>query len=249
MSYEKGSFWFSKLADARKCLRFYEEKHIKGTPVPVNKTGDLEFGTAMHLGINEILLGREGLDVFDMYWDTCKDAEFDRYNHANYKEMAEVFLTRFARLHAKKFKPHMMEERMYTTLGPHKHEGTPDFLGDFEGVPSVVDFKTSGTRYNNLKVVIDTQMPLYAVYAKQALSYEAKQVVYVVFIKSTTAPSIQILKRPLTQSDYNDTIISVVEECDDLVSRKVFPKNPSNCLAYNRECPYLETCFKGVTND
>ncbi len=244
ISYSPDAFWHSKLSDARKCMRLYQHKHVLRTPVVEEKQGDLEFGTAMHLGVNGYLTGSDGVELFEIYWDTCQDVAFGRYNHAELKEMGVKLLTRFERLHLKKFKPYMMEERIFAQIGPHKGEGTPDFLGDFEGIPTTLDFKTSGSKYDKRRIVIETQIPFYAALAKKAHNYVSKQGVYFVFVKSDKDPSIQILKRDLTDSILCDTITDVVEECDDLVARKAFPKNANSCLMGGRQCAFYNLCHK-----
>src|SRR6185503_13090305 len=112
--YQDGSFWFSKISDYRTCPRLYKFKHIDKVPVPVTPSGDLEFGSAMHLSLNDILSGGAGLPLFSTYWDSLKDKAIDygRLDWAQLKDIAERLLVRFERLHAKHFEPVSMEERI-----------------------------------------------------------------------------------------------------------------------------------------
>ena len=243
--YQDTAYWFSKISNARDCLRKYQLKHIDKVVIEGPKQGDLEFGTAIHAALNDILEGGDGVGLFGIYWDSMlhEKVEYGRYKWAELNDMGPPLLERFIRIHQKKFKPYKMEERMFVKLGDTDYEGTPDFLGDFEGIPSVVDFKTAGYRYDSRKILCDEQMPGYALMAKEAYGYEAKQLVYVVLIKSSTKPDIQIIKTPLTNDISRAIMINIDETTSDLKDRKSFPRNPSSCIRGSIVCPYLATCF------
>lgn len=244
-AYQKGAFWHSKISDARKCLRYYKLKHIDGLKVEEEKSADLEFGSAMHLGLNGILTGDGGADLFTIYWDSVKDTglAYGRCDWAQLKEIGEVLLARFERLHAKHFEMFKAEERIFAKIGDFAFEGTPDFLGKYKGVPSVVDFKTAGYRYDKLKIISDEQMRFYAYLAKKHYDYHPQQLVYAVFIKDPKAPSIQVVTSELTDSILCTTIENVTDTCEDLVERRKFPMNTSNCIMGTRVCPYFQSCF------
>lgn len=244
--YQDGSFWNSKLADFRTCPRLYKLKHIDKVPQPVLPSGDLEFGTAMHLSLNTMLSGGAGLSIFSTYWESIKDKpiQYGRFDWAQHKDIAERLLTRFEKLHKKHFEPVSMEERISMRVGEHRIEGTPDFVGKYRGVPSIVDFKTSGSKYDKRKIYCDEQMPLYAELAKRVHGFEAKQLVYVVFIKGEV--SIQTLTRELTGTERTSIVQNVVETCDDLAARKAWPRNPDGCLKYGG-CPYFKHCYGDVS--
>jgi hypothetical protein len=250
-SYRDNAFWFSKLSDARKCPRLYKLKHIDKVTVEAPISADLEFGSAMHVGLHSSLDGGDALTAFNLYWDTLKDTEMarSRLDWDKLRETAEVLLTRFERLHRKHFEPFKMEERIFGKFGPHEIEGTPDYLGLYKGVPSVLDFKTAAYRYDKAKIICDEQMPGYAALAKQAHGYEVEQAVYMVFIKSATDPSIQVITAPLTDSRIQCTIDNVIETCDDLVGRKTFPMNTGSCIIGQTRCPFFSQCHGKESND
>lgn len=243
--YQDSAFWFSKLSDAQTCLRKYKLKHIDKVPSGEAKNADLEFGTAMHLAINDVLLGNDGLEIFNIYWDSIggeEGVQYGRHDHATLKEIAETLLVRFKRLHFKHFEPYQMEERLYAKIGAHAIEGTPDYLGLYKGKRSVVDFKTAGYRYDKRKIACDAQMPGYAALAKEALGYDVEQLVYIVFVKDRTAPSIQVIEKELTSIKSSDMILNMIETCDDLATRKNFPMNTSACIRGPIVCPYFDKC-------
>lgn len=241
-----GSFWFSKISDSQTCLRLYRYKHIDKVKLEEELSADLEFGTAMHAALHQILKGGDGEAAFTSHWEFARDLGLDygRLQHDQLREIGLRLLTRFKRLHAKKFKPFKMEERAFATIEGLSLEGTPDFVGEFEGVPSIVDYKTSAYRYDKQKIVCDAQMPLYARLAELAWGYAVQQRVYVVFVKDAKDPSIQIIKSPLTPMIVNDSIVNVIETCQDLQNRKSFPMNTKACVVGARVCPFFSTCFR-----
>ncbi len=239
------NFWYSKIGSYQTCPKKYELQHIRNLPEPGTPSGDLIFGSAIHSAINAVLSGEDGLLSFQTYWESVQESAYawGRLGLVDLKDMGEVMVSRFARLHAKKFKAFQMEERLYAELAPGLVvEGTPDFLGDFDGVPSVVDFKTSGYRYDKRKLICDMQQPLYAALAK-SVGFEAKQIVYVVFIKTRGDPSIQTITRQLTTTQIASTVSNVIETCEEIRNRKTFPMNTRSCMMGSSVCPYFSTCF------
>lgn len=243
--YADNAQWFSRISDSRKCLRYYQEKHLLKTPVEPEKSSDLEFGSAMHLALENMLRGEGAQEIFTMYWDSVKDAGLDygRFNWLELQGMAEVLLARFERLHSKHFEPFKLEERIYSELGGHPFEGTPDFVGKYKGIPSVVDFKTAGYRYAKEKIIVDEQMAGYAALSAKAWNYPVEQAVYVVLIKDRKSPSIQVLTTQLTSDILNSTITNITDTCEDLKTRMVFPKNPLNCVQGERVCKFFSRCY------
>lgn len=223
-------FRYSSISTAHRCLSCYKRQYIDG--VKSEGTNDnLEYGTAIHLALSSYLESKDeafAIKNFNMYWDGCDKLNFSRYSHSDLREKFDIFFSKFVRLHAKKFTPKFIEHGMEFTVGKHKFQGTPDFIGEYEGIPSIVDFKTSASVYDKKKIIINEQMPIYAHAAKQALDYEAKQLVYVVFVKYDNR--IQVLKRDITQKDIEDSLTNVTMICDDLSQRTAFPKNPEGCM-------------------
>lgn len=239
------TFRFSAVDTAHKCQTKYKLQYLDKVSIPGLPSIDLEFGTALHAGLNSLLEGEDGAEVFKVYWETLKGKDFvkARKGWEELKETGEVFLSRFSRLHAKHFKPFKMEERISGRIGGHNFEGTPDFVGDYKGIPSIVDFKTSGYAYPKEKIIVNEQMPLYAELVKQAYKYDVKQLVYFVFIKAEMR--IQVVTVDLTKELLDGALKNVVLLCDELVGKKVFTKNPHSCMMGSFKCPYFDTCHGG----
>jgi len=236
-------FWYSKLNTYRTCPTLFKAQYVDKT-LPMEMGLDTEFGTAVHLGINDMLEGGDGITVFRVYWEGVNpDLKKFKFDKKCLGFNGEVFLERFERLHLKHFKPHMMEERLYDRV--NKLEGTPDFLGDYKGIKSVVDFKTSSSRYDKRKIVAEEQLSFYG-HLASLTGYVPTQKVYVVFIKDFKMPSIQILKQELTQDAMNDTIQNVGNEVVNIQSLNNYTKNPQSCVRGPIICPNFQNCWGNI---
>jgi hypothetical protein len=248
-AYNPKAYWFSKIQDYDHCPAYFKAKHIENSLPEQEKGLDLEFGTALHLGLNETLQGGDGESLFNMYWDSVNpELRKFKFDHKCLRYNGNIFLQRFERLHAKHFKPFKMEERIFTQFGPHLIEGTPDALSEYKGVPTVVDFKTSSSKYDPKKILCEGQLSLYAALAEQTGIYSPKQKTYIVFVKDFKEPSIQTLSAPLTKEGIEATKENVVNTIEEIESRKVFRKNTSNCIRGPLVCPNFQACHGKLPN-
>lgn len=236
---------YSSIDAAQKCLQYYKYVYIDKIKPEEKDSAALHFGTALHMGLEQVLLGNDYHSPFQIYWDTLKDKDlqygrFDTWD--NLAATGPLFLDRFKRLHAKKYEIFSLEKRLYTKLDKFHVEGTPDFVGNYEGVPSVVDFKTSAYPYDRAKGECNEQMYFYAYLAQQALKYEAQQLVYVVFVKGKD-PRIQVLKYPLTSEKLESMLVNVKAWIQDLSERTEFLKNRRGCLMGTYKCSFWEKCY------
>lgn len=233
----------SMLKIANKCLREYKLNFIDNIKPERVDSSALQFGTACHTAMQAILEGGNGLEVFSLYWASVKEKplQYYKFNWEALKNIGEVLLTRFERLHAKNFKiAHPMEVRLYGDINGQKVEGTPDFIGEYKGIPSLVDFKTAKAPYSKHSIEISEQLHLYAYLAKQCLNYEVEQIVYVVLSKNPIR--IQVLEKKLAETNHNDIILNIGTQLEELSARIKFPQNLNSCLAGNYKCSYWEYC-------
>ena len=245
------SYSYSMLSAAYRCNRYFRLVYVdKLKPTAITKSADLVYGSSIHFALENYLKdGDDPVESFKAYWaPEAANLEYGRHIQGCLESNAETLLSRFVRLHAKKFKVHQMEERLYGTIregSTVRLEGTPDLLGEYEGTPSVVDFKTSGYRYPKEKIFLNEQMFLYAHLARQA-GYNVKQLVYYVFIKGNT-PSIQTLALPL-EDDYLKKVLANIEiQCDNLDKLREsgqWSYNSNSCQMGERKCDYFEHCWK-----
>lgn len=247
------SLSYSQLASAHRCNKLYEYQTILKIKNDQPPSGDMAFGTGIHLGVESILTGSgDGISDFNLFWnlEKSRNNKYGRLNHEQLQNNAEVLLSRFTRLHASKFQVHQMEQRLFSEIGRFKVEGTPDFLGLFDGIPSVVDFKTSGSRYHKDKIIVAEQLYMYTHLAMTKLNYLPEQLVYVVFIKGSR-PDIQIVKRKFDKMEYIDAMLNIERMCSELVYKEsinTFTMNKNSCIMGEMKCPYFNNCY-GAKNE
>lgn len=238
------NFRYSTLGDYNKCPKYYELKHLVGMDDGGDKSGDMFFGSALHLAIQDLFEGGDGQTVFDVWWETAskKELEYSRYKHDELAEFGKEFIELFKPKMAL-FKPAHLERKMQMPLTPeYGFSGTVDFLGEFKGVPSVVDWKTSAMPYTGYKIRCNEQMYGYASLAAHEMGYQAQQAVYVVFIKDHKNPRIQVKIVPLTQEKVTKKLDNIKAICHDIHNRTTYHKNSSQCVIGSRVCRFFNTC-------
>lgn len=174
------------------------------------KSSALEFGTAIHEGIEDILGIGNGIETFNQIWDPLKDEKMIYYRHG-WQELRDLannkFLPNFERLHAKKFTDYTLEKTLEMPfLGEHILQGTPDMIGQYEGELTVTDYKTSGKEYKKQKIDKNPQMYIYAALSRYN-GITPTQIMYKVFRKDNG--SIQTLKKQLKDTDIDASIKNV----------------------------------------
>lgn len=244
----KHNFSYSQLSTAYRCNMLFKHLYVDKLTPSGPESGEMKFGTGLHLAINTVLAkDGDATANFDMFWDIQKtvDNAYGRFTWAELRDMAHVFISRFERLHAKKFKPHSMEERLHGRIGNSEISGTPDFIGEYNGVPSIVDFKTAGSRYNPEKATIAEQLFLYAYLARETLGYIAKQVVFIVFVKGPN-PSIQSITADITTGQLNMVVENVLLQMQELevkIESGKFTKNLNGCGFGGARCQFPTRCY------
>ena len=241
---EKGSYWPSAIKDYQTCPRLYQDKHIKGI-VPYESGLDAEFGTALHMGIEHMLKGEDGKMYFDTYWQSVKDKPLKKFKFdwRCLEFNGHVFLKKFADRYLPDIKPVFQEERIFATMNGRKLEGTPDVMGEYKGIPSVMDFKTSSVRYSDDMIECEEQMSFYAKLAIANGIYAPQQKVFFNFVKDFKEPSIRTpLIKQLTSEDLSATLDNVMSVIDQIESGK-FHKNTQSCVRGPIKCSNFQNCW------
>lgn len=236
------SFSYSDFSSLVQCYQKYKLIKIDGLKIP--QTGDMAFGSALHAGIHAALENDNAESVFDLYWNSEKDKGlgFGRHNWEQLKDMGEKFMARFQRMHARKFVPQRMEERLYAEYKGIKFEGTPDFIGAYEGQLTVFDWKTSAYRYDKDKPEVALQLYLYAYLAMQNIKdFKPEVLGYLVFCKGTE--SIQTLTWPFDENRMHELLESMHTYCSKVDLKKDFPKNPNACIMGSMKCHFFKQCW------
>lgn len=238
----------STLQGYYRCPKYFELKEILKVPTEEVENASLAFGSGMHMALESFFdgEGHDPLEMFNMYWDTYKDKDIEypaRTTWETYSSDAEIFIDRFKRFQYKHLVPEIMEERFEIDLpSGNKLAGTPDFIGKYKDVVSVVDYKTSGRPYRDDELYSKEQMLIYAHFATLR-DITPEQIVYIVFIRTPQGPRIQVKIRPIEQKDIDKTLHNIDTVCKAISETKEFHKNPGGCHMYGKVCPFFETCY------
>lgn len=233
------TFHYSEINTAYTCLQKYKYIYVDKLRSDT-ASADLHFGSAMHLGLKAYLEGSDPIATFDMYWNSIKNEQM-RYTSkdwAQLQEMGKLFLTRWIKRESKYYKSMYVEKMLQAPLGQYLLEGTPDFIGEFDGNLAIVDWKTSAREYDKKKLKTNEQMYMYAYMASKQLNINVKKLVYCVFIK-LPEPRIQTIEIDLTQEKLKDMIDNIALMCEDLSKRTSYPKNRNSC-GY---CEFYSNCY------
>lgn len=236
------TFRYSAINTAYTCYLKYKRIYIDGEKADY-ESGDVAFGSALHRALHAHFKKQDPELDFDMAWGAqrAKPYLYTRFNWEQLREMGLKFISRWVRLHAKKYEPFKVEENITTRLSGFMFQGTPDYVGLYQGVPSVVDFKTSAKEYDKKKIITNEQMYLYAYMVKEVFNYDVKALAYVVFIKGDE-PRIQTnVKIDLDEKLLQRHMDNVKLMCEDLSQRTKFPMNKNSC----NFCEFFNKCYEG----
>ena len=214
---------------------------------PEMPSGAMEFGTALHTAISSVLDGEgDPLEIFQMHWDSVKDTEMQYYRNdwEAYNRLGPVYLERFKKLHAKNYELMYAEERISATFNDTVFEGTPDFVGKYKGLVSLLDFKTASKPYEKLKLITSTQLHLYAWLAMEKYGIQIEQIGYVVFV-SHPEPRIQVLTEKLDYKKMEDILLASskwARRINSIHNGAEAVMNVSACGA-PYECSFIKQCW------
>ena len=240
--YNMTSWSYSHYSLALQCLRKYKLVCVDKLEPEGLESSDLGFGTALHAGINDVLAGVDAISTFTLHWQALEGTmSYTRYNHEALGSMGVEFLRKFEKLHAKKYIVQKAEQRIYSSYKGVKIEGTPDFIGLYEGRPSLRDYKTSSTNYAKEKIPSSLQLNLYAYLAQKELGFTPETLGYDVFNKGLG--SIQHLTRDFSEKIMLTHLHAMLDYIEMMDKQKTYPKNVNNCMAYNKPCDFFNICF------
>jgi hypothetical protein len=133
------SFRYSTISNFHKCQKYYEFKEVLGLSDGIEKSGDVAFGSCLHLGVQDLFEGGNGLDVFTAFWELQKpkDLEYSRLDWEALDRMGHDLLEIFRDEHIHKFMPLkdasgalMLECKMHGSIGQHQFSGTVDAVAE-----------------------------------------------------------------------------------------------------------------------
>lgn len=247
---QKDAYWFSKISNFLLCPKKFERVHINDESEPAGKKStDLLFGSIFHMAMENLTNGgEEYLNIFETYWGSVKDRDdvaWGRYGWEWLNQMGPRMLTRYAKVYQPLIEPVIVERRLFGSCSEHKFEGTPDLIGYYNGVLSVIDFKTSGYRYDKDKILIADQLVGYSHLYKDTPEFEehgeAKQIVYFVFCKDKGSIQKPIIL-PLTEELESGIMANTTAVIDQIGDAKEYPMNMGSCIRGTIKCPFFEAC-------
>lgn len=232
---------YSKYSSAVQCLRKFKYCYVDQLE-PDYVSGDLNFGSALHSGINAILQGEDGRQVFEIYWESYREKEviYGRYGWEQLAALGTRFLTNFQSRHAKKYQLEQAEIRLYSEYNGTKLEGTPDFYGIYDGKRSLRDFKTSGYAYPKEKALTSLQLNLYTYLVHKNGSPYPETLGYTVFNKGTGC--IQDLTWEFSEEKMYDALQSMCSYSEILSQGEKYPQNLNSCQMGASKCQYWSRC-------
>lgn len=244
---------YSNYSTLRQCGRKFKLNVLDKLPQPPAVA--LEFGTALHAGLNSSLVDHDeelAAITFETYWDSVVsklDFKDERLKADALREMGSKFCARFNNKYAKDMKLIVGERRMRYGLRayalethPYENttiEGTPDALVEWGGENVLLDFKSSAYAYLGIKWDISLQLNLYA-WLLEENGYKVDSLAYVVFVKGTG--SIQTIKKvPYVR----EKALQMISEMVSYWSRNKdhHERNPNACVIGKSVCPYATNCW------
>lgn len=228
----------------RACPRKFKRNVIDGVKPIEEPSQALEYGTALHAGLEAIVTGLDGLYVFNSMIKAAKSFVTPR-DKAKYLEMGDAHLRKFKKFHLKDFTDIVSEKRLFTTIDGNELAGTPDLVCKYKGKVSVVDFKTSYAAYKRDVIYTLPQMKMYALMLRQ-FGIPVEQLVYLVFVKSGEYSIQTPLVRSISDEEINQFSEDLSNEIRDISNDKTYRKNPQACHTYGRLCPYAQECFPAI---
>lgn len=248
-------FRYSEITDYYRCPTYYHLRHVERVESGAPESSALFFGTAMHLGVQAYLEGDDGAVVFEAAWEAHRDKPLLYYGRESWDSLAkdgEVLLTRFKRMHLKHIEPAFIEQKLEREHNGVILTGTVDTAGSYKGKRSVIDYKTSGKRYPQEKLVVNEQLSGYNFMLRgEPWKYEAEQHVYIVFRKTGVEgdAGIQVIATPVDEKFVMKRIDNMVAVAKQISKQKLLTKNTSQCIMGRYKCDYFAHCWGSLGGD
>lgn len=242
----KFSWSYSDFSLALSCLRKYKLLRIDKIVEDAPPSGDLVFGSALHSAINYCLSGNDdAIDYFVSYWETYKDKplEFSRFGWNDLDRIGSGFIRKFEDRYKSKLKPVIMEKRLYGSYRTVSLEGTMDFIGEYDGVMTLFDWKTTGYPYDKNKSLTALQLYLYAFLCIESAQIVPVQIAYLPFVKSTGSIQTPIIL-PFKKENMYYALDQLIEYVNLFERQNVYPKNYNECIKGKMVCSMFNVCHK-----
>lgn len=235
----------SAIYTASQCMQLYKYVYVDKLESGEPLSADIEFGSAIHLGIENMFKGNDYEIAFLSFWTNSqtKDLKYGRFCWDELKDQGLKLLTRFDRLHRHKFMPIHIEEKITIKEGDLEIYGTPDLVCMYQDQATVLDFKTSGFRYPKEKIDCALQLYVYSKLVNLMYNANVSQIGYVVFVKGPE-PSIQTpLTKEVNKKEIDFHYNQFIMKCKEIQKANLETRNYASCIKGNFVCPYFKHCY------
>lgn len=207
---------------------------------PKVESGGLVFGARIHLALADLFRsGVDPVETFQKDWESLKEIDLDygkRDSWESLREKGAKLLEKFLKREAPKIREIESVEKKFelrVTLLDLLFVGIADLVAQVNGQKTVVDFKTSGSDYDNHEVVLSDQLTAYWL-----ADPEAERVAFCVLVK-TKDPHIEWHFAERDAERLTEYLAKVQIIAED-ITRGKFYKRPGKWCSY---CDFLPVCL------
>jgi CRISPR/Cas system-associated exonuclease Cas4 (RecB family) len=230
---------YSRINRYLTCPEQYRLYYLEKLRPKVESAG-LVFGARIHLALADLFRsGVDPVDTFQKDWESLKEIELHygkRESWEGLKEKGAKLLEKFLKAEAPKIQQiHSVEKKfeLRITLLELPFVGIADLVAQVDGLKTVVDFKTSGSDYEDHEVVLSDQLTAYWLADPEAL-----KVALCVLVK-TKDPHIEWHFAERDEERLAEYLAKVQIVAEDIAAGK-FYKRPGKHCSY---CDFLPVCL------
>ena len=216
-------------------VRFYFTYVKRIEPVPSDdgkKSIALEFGVALHEALRTYFSDGEEMAIRRL-------EDFELTGRVKSLSTAKILLRKEIQ-NLKGFTPIVWEKPFRIPLMGHTWIGRFDLIATKDGVPFVIDFKT--TTDGEFQIRPNNQVMSYWLAAKNL--YSDVGGVYVHLLKASTQTVINYLVTPTydEEMEWLDETSTILNQMERSIRLEEWTKNPKGCWMWGRPCEFLPLC-------
>jgi CRISPR/Cas system-associated exonuclease Cas4 (RecB family) len=230
---------YSRINRYLTCPEQYRLYYLEMLRPKVESVG-LVFGARIHLALADLFRsGVDPVDTFQKDWESLKEVELrygKRESWQDLKGKGVKLLEKFLKAEAPKIQQvHSVEKKfeLRITLLELPFVGIADLVAQVNGLKTVVDFKTSGSDYEDHEVILSDQLTAYWL-----ADPEAQKVALCVLVK-TKEPKIEWHFAERDAERLTEYLAKVQIVSEDIQAGK-FYKRPGKHCSY---CDFLPVCL------
>jgi hypothetical protein len=238
-------FSYTQISNYLRCPRSYRLRYLDGWQEKETRAG-MVFGRCFEQALGALLCGQDPEDRLFREWEAYRDASFIYTNRDSWDRLLHQgvhLLQHFAQQDRVRIEsPHknLQVKIIRAVNGEHEFVSYLDAIGSVDGTPSIIDWKTTTSRYPEVPAGVLSLDP-------QLISYSwasgISDVAVVVFVRKH-APEIQYLKATISEQQRQEYGRLVEETVSQIVAGRFashsgirYPQN--GCLS----CSHLGLCL------